>query len=354
MFKFKKIMFSLFACFGLFLNFNYLALPTVEASVDYNNDLAKAFNLSDEYMNAYWDKVTDGKYRGLDELHEDGALTQKEVDGLEKQLKTELAVGLESGGIGLGHVYPSDINNDLTIHFNLEGGIFEVVKTSGNPTVDTLVLRFIQYTSSESAIYSGYNQTGKLIQPTWKVKGNKIDLYVPYVYYPKETRLYLAKQLENKLEALTGKDYAVTFRTSKQENAEKYDGCYTSGGFPTIPYEINNVLYSIKDSDYVAFKWNSNLPGCYNGKYLAMPNAFRIQYTNLSDFAVMLADYYGYSDDGQGHRMALATFLTELYYCPNVNRIILDDYTITFRAGKILDIEDSTIYINGFNSGDLQ
>ena len=158
--------------------------------------------------------------------------------------------------------------------------------------------------------------------------------------------------MENKLEALVGKDYSVTFRCSKAENVAKYSNAYNEG-YIAVPFSIIETMSNIKDSNYWSYQYNAKLPVKQNGKYLANPSAIRLEQTSLSDFADLLADYYGYENNGEGHRMALASFVSELYLSPTVTRVILSDYTITVRAGKILDIEDSTPYIKAYNSGKL-
>ena len=351
MFNFKRLVFSLFACFGLFLAFNHFSTPTVEAAnVDYNTTLAKSWGISKDYMTNYHNKLFSDKYKTMKSDVTNEYMTKTYA----KHIRAQILLNWD-------HVYPSNINNNLTIHFDYDGDKeFHIVNSSGNYEVNMLVLTFIDSLAETGNMLEYERVTGKKVQPTWKVNGSNIDVYIPCVYYPKETRTYLAEALEDKIEMLTGKDYEVTFRTSKSENVQKIGGTISEDGMNNqfysigMPFDVTSTLSNFTSVDY--YTPLVGLPGYKdNGKTYNYPAAIRVN-CSFKEFVEGIDKYYVNQGTGYSQRNSLAMFMSELFYHPFIVRIVCDDYTISFDAKENLVIEPSGFYqeVIAFDSMDYR
>lgn len=218
MFKFKRLMVCLISCFTLFLSFNYFSVPTAEAAVSYNTDLAKAWGISDKYMNNFYKKMwydsqSADPYNELN--YKDG---DNELDYMQNTFNKQLNAALI---MRLGHCYPSDINSKLSIKVN-EYNQFYIKESSGNETIDLLILNYVKTLGKAGRITSFNEKYNKNVQPTWKVKGNKIDFYIPCVRYDSDVEKEIETSLEKKLKVLTGKSFDVNFRGSQEKSMQKY------------------------------------------------------------------------------------------------------------------------------------
>lgn len=327
MLKFKRLMFSLFACFGLFLCFNHLSTPTVKAEVSYNTDVAKAWELSDKYLQTFYKRMG---YKGQSS-NPYKAMTNSESNEHIQYLGTTYSKQLNSALLfRLGHVYPSDINSKLTIHAN--DWNFIVEESSGNDTIDLLILNYVNALGSVGRINEFKKMTGQTIQPTWKVEGNKIDFYIPCVYYRKEIRQEVAQSLETKLKLLTGKEYDVKFRTSKPENVKKYFGVDED----EVSYIGNlfdkNEIYEFDDTLKIKYIDGGRNNDC---AFIRLDCNFQ-QFVKQIDKMIYYVDL---GNTGSNQRYDMATFLEAWFMQPFSDKIYIwcDDYIMSMNEiGKVI------------------
>lgn len=355
---FKKLLGSLIFVSALFLGTNHIS--NIEAAryseniKDWNSSALEEFGIPDSYFNQYFDM---NRFT-VDSSMSDSELNQLERDGLLMFAYEDI----------IGHAYPSNVNNGITIHFvantndgylidNDTYGNFEIVSSGGSYAVDMLFLTYIRDLSgihNSNIMASG----GNLVQPRITVSGNKVDLYIPYVYYSKNEREYYAKQLENKLKVLTGSEFDVTFRSSDKSTVEQYDAIFECNAISDSKY-----VYGQELSKFLLNNEAIAAPGvverAYNessvykdGNYYANPNLIFVHAVYFSDFLDEYANQWHGGVSPYTQRFILGNLIWNLFYSAKVERVVFMDYTLTLRAGKYLDIELSEPYINYyFNEG---
>ena len=330
---------QIFACatcfFGLLLAFTGGGIEA-EASIDqwssYNSDALNAFGIDQYYFNDYfqmnrWEIPSDGSSIitniGLEQLGKDGLLM------------------FAWEGIA-DHAYPSHVNSKITVQFI--NGEFRVVKSGGSSAVDNLFLAYIKDLSGLHNSYIEKYENRTPTQPKIYVKGNVVDIYVPYVYYTEEETLYIEKQFENKLKVLTGKEFDAQFRWSKFSTVEKYDNRYDTNYATNHGYfnkNIGNFLGQMGIGHLISF----NCVSLYtDGQYMANPDYIIVDYT-LGEFLNTYASVWHGGITPYTQRVILGNLTWNLFYSAKVTRFICTDYTLTLRAGKYLDVEPSEDYL---------
>ena len=340
---FKKIL-MIFICFSgaLFVS-NYYSNDVnayVEDKQDYNSDALNSFGITNNYFNDYYQ------------------YTRKEIknNNLNKNERKQLGKdGLLMFAYKdiMGHARPSDVNNKITVHYQNEE--FRIVKSGGNYAVDAL---FLAYIEDLSGLYNREVERdgGKLVQPKITVNGNNVEIYVPYVYYTKEEKQYFNKQFENKLKVLTGKDFNVSFRFSKKENVAKFDKKYDYNAATNHIVFNNRIWKFIMDNNAVNTYNNisNECPRYENGKYMSYPE-YNIVPCTLAEFLNDYANRWHNGVSPYTQRFILGNLTWNLFYSAKVERVIFEDYTVTLRAGKYLDIELSEEYLSSYyNEGVLK
>lgn len=331
--KLVKLLISLFVTFGLFLTFNHFSTPSVEAAA-WNTDMASSYGLTTEYMNDFMSKYYTGQMDG---------------NFLHKPLYSDYIKAVMS--LNIGHCYPHDINNSLTVHYNNKTG-YQVVKSSGNPTIDELILSFVRGVGDTSVNNIVCSQRGTVTQPKFLVNGNEVSIYVPYVYYPKDVRNYLADILARKINMLTGGNFNVTFTCSKDSTVRKYGGeinsdnttFYHTDGLEPVTSFVNAWDLSV---------WTLFSNEYPHKKFGPEPAYIRIKGTTLVELMDSLADRYGYEVNGYWQLYGIQLLSRKMFMCPYGVRIICDDWTLSITSPDDIDIEDSRDYIMAFNSGDI-
>ena len=359
---FKKLLGSLIFVSALFLGTNHIS--NVEAARysedinDWNSSALDAFDIDKNFFDGYMSMTRSLVTSDM----ESGYINQLEKDGLLMFAYEDI----------IGHSYPSNVNNGITIHFTEStsgkesfysidddtAAGFQIVGSGGSTSVDYLFLSFIRDLSNGMLNAAILREGGNLTQPTVKVDGNDIDVYIPYVYYPSDVRKYYATQLSNKLEVLTGKKFDVTIRTSKESTVRKLNDKYgienfkdTVGSLLLYSYVVSNK-FTIDPDSQVQYIENNN-PSVYKmGQCYANPNLLFVHNITLAEFLNSGAEQRHNGVSPYTQRYVLADLVYELFFTAKVNRVVFSDYTITLRAGRYLDIESSEYYIGYyFNEG---
>lgn len=308
----------------------------VDAAVTgYNANAYKAFGLSEKYMNAFDSKWADGTY-GKNDLRNVNLKKDSTVTALENQTLALVSAMLDDN-VGT-------VSNDITIHYREDKNKF-YIKSGGDTIVTNIIYRAVEAIGFEGYMYA-YNDN---VQPKFTVKGDSIDLYVPAVYYNKETRTYLAKQISNRLKVVTGKTYKVKVRTTRKENLKVDNNLTVNSNLLAMSHDdpiYDTVIYPYR----AEMEYNPKLP-YYDGKtYWSNPSYLIFSGYDLADYltdrGIDIAESRGWDYSiGECQRIALAELVYNQFINPTVVRYVFDDYTVTLRAGKTLDIEPSEEYL---------
>lgn len=324
-------MVALVSCFALLLCFNNYSTPTVEAAVSYNTDLAKAWGLSNKYMNNFYKKMWYGSQKAdpYDPLGYKDGDNQKVIDYMQNTFAKQLRAALT---MRLGHCYPSDVNSKLSIKVN-SSGQFYIKKSSGNETIDLLIFNYVQSLGNANRIKNFNSKYGKNVQPTWTVKGNKIDFYIPCVRYSPSVEKQIETSLEKKLKVLTGKTFDVNFRGSQEKSMKKYfNEAVTKVDKIGTLFDGNDVYKANTSAIYDNFTiYTRN-----GGKILSYDKEFK-------DFAKLVSSELRFNKDlgdkGCNQRYDLANFCAALFMQPFSEDISIwcEDFCLDMDAnGKII------------------
>ena len=328
----------------------------------YNENAIKEFNISKDYVEQFDIQFETG-------LHDYNLSfdTQYERDFLELDTLTLLSSYLQNGlpYNEFGYMDTKElgrVSNKITVHYN--NGEFELVDCE-DTIVANLILNFVRGVADYVTTDNAHEELGVFAkQPRFYVSEKDIDIFVPYVYYNKDTRKYLATQLANRLEVLTGVRYDVHFRTSFESTVKKYNplnigeqnGLFISNFLMKVEetYHIQNRYDTYGMSYYMPNK----LPIYENGQYWANPSYIVFEEFTLSQYlterGISIAEYMGVDCMiGECQRMALAELTYFQFMQPTVVRFVFSDYTVTLRAGRYLDIELSDRYLEACYSNNV-
>lgn len=328
----------------------------------YNENAIEEFNISKDYVEQFDIQFETG-------LHDYNLSfdTQYERDFLELDTLTLLSSYLQNGlpYNELGYMQTKElgrVSNNITVHYN--GKEFELVDCEDTIVAD-LILNFVKGVANIVAIDNAHDKLGVFAkQPSFYVSEKDIDIFVPYTYYNKDTRKYLATQLANRLEVLTGVRYDVSFRTSFESTVKKYD---TNSNVEHNDLFINNFLWKVEEAYHVQNRYDdynmsyympNKLPIYENGQYWANPSYIVFEELTLLQYlterGIGIAEYMGVDYMiGECQRMALAELTYFQFMQPTVVRFVFSDYTVTLRAGRYLDIELSDRYLEACYSNNV-
>ena len=303
---------------------------------EYNSSALEAFGVSESDLDSYLDAIDDrSSFNQLDYYYGAGDW----IDLFEQDVMTTFG-----HSIYIGRAYPSDVNNAIQVKYDRSFDGFIIKQSGGSNAVDVLFLSYVRQLGDVDMMYEMYNSKGdSMKQPTVTVNGDNIDFYIPYVYYNKGTREYIAKQISNKLEVLTGKEFNVKFRTSDLWYVKAIDGRINE------PIYNINTIYFIEDM-YAGAGYNvdirvqdNGLPTYTNGNYYSNADYVIIDHLGLRGFLNVGSETLFGTELWGIERTDEITVLTHLvrnlFYSADVDTIVFSDYTITLRAGRYLEIQ---------------
>ena len=310
---------------------------------NYNTDALKAFGITDDYFHSYFDMTR--------------LIVTSDMNSAERnQLAKDGLMMFAWEGIQ-SHSLPSQVNNGITIHY--VDGDFRIVGSGGSSAIDNLFLAFVQDLGGNGHIDKVVEKEHRTpTQPRILVNGRNVELYVPYVYYNKNERKYVEKQLENKLKVLTGADFNVTFKSSKKSSVDKYDKKYgvhvvkERNGVYGGAYDNSNLLNFLCDR-HLEFTMDFNETARYeNGNYMSYPDYYIVHDYKLYEFLDEWAYKWHGGSNAYTQRIILGNIVWNLFNSARVTRLVFEDFTLTLRAGKYLDIEPSEQYLSPlYNEG---
>ena len=326
------------------INYNY-----------YNKYACEEFGLSDDYINAFERKFNNGYYsNNLADINLANTNT-KEI--LENQILALLAINLQTG-VGFNEwgaykeIEVGTVSNEITIHYT---GLHYEIVGGGNTVISNLILNFVKGIGCEttnSLVHTKVGKLSKMRQPRFTVKGDNIDLYIPYVYYNKETRTYFSDQLASRLEVLTGKKYNVNIRTSTKTLAKRFQQKNVNLNVNTttgLALYFSPLLVEGYKSQQQYYDLDLRIVNGLPTKNNPNPSTLEIEGLDLAQYLWVrgeaIYDYLGVNGSvGEFQRVAFAELLYYQFMYPYQMRIEFNDFTVTLRDNYTLEIKPTYVY----------